>query len=345
MTGQSLILVVLTALAAYLSFRLLEPFLFAIVTATVLAVVFLPVHRRLVSLLKSRGLAAALSTFFVIVCVVAPLSLSVMAAADELRDLYRSVSTDAISAWAERPLAWISQRTGLEVEEMRARLLEELSHSGRALLGAGRSVITGIGESIIQLVTALVALFFFLRDADRIRDALPRLIPIERERVEMLLNQISDSILANMYGVVAVGAAQGALTGIGIWAVGVHAPILWGVIAAVLSLIPIFGTGLVWGPAAMALAVQGAWGKAIFLGLWGAILVANSDNFVRPWAVSGRTGMNPLLVLFGLLGGMKAFGVLGIFLGPVILSVTATLLDFTSKSFRQAREDSRDAQT
>lgn len=338
MTGQPIILVILTALAAYLSFLLLQPFLFAIVTATVLAVVFLPVHRRLVRMVRSHGLAAALSTFFVIVCVVLPLSLAVVAAADELRDLYRTVSKDAISAWAERPLAWLSHRTGLEVDEMRARLLEELSHSGRALLGVGRSVIAGIGESIIQIVTALVALFFFFRDADRIREALPRLIPIERERVEMLLNQVSDSILANMYGVVAVGAAQGALTGAGMWAAGVHAPVLWGVIAAVLSLIPIFGTGLVWGPAAVALAVQGAWGKAIFLGIWGAVVVANSDNFVRPWVVSGRAGMNPLLVLFGLLGGMKAFGVLGIFLGPVILSVTATLLDFTTKSFLPARK-------
>jgi predicted PurR-regulated permease PerM len=338
-TGQSLVLAAITALAAYFSFLLLQPFLFALVTATAFAIVFMPVNRRIASILRSRGVSALLTTFFVIVCVLVPLGFAVVAASEELRDLYRTLrkgsgdsTIDWVAGWIEHPLEWISRRTGLDVEEVRTRLMGELPHGGRALLGVGRSVLAGIGETVIQVVTALVALFFFLRDGDRIHQALLRHIPIERNRVETLLTQVSDSILANMYGVVAVGAAQGTLTGIGMWAAGAHAPFLWGVIAAILSLVPLFGTGLVWGPAAFALAVHGSWGKALFLAIWGAVVVANSDNFVRPWAVSGRTGMNPLLVLFGLLGGMRAFGVLGIFLGPVILSITATLLNFTANS-------------
>jgi predicted PurR-regulated permease PerM len=104
-----------------------------------------------------------------------------------------------------------------------------------------------------------------------------------------------------------------------------------GAAAAVCSLIPVVGTALVWAPAAAILFFQGFWGKALFLALWGALVVGMSDNFVRPWVLSGRTGMNGLVIFFALMGGMQVFGAIGLFAGPVIVSTAAAV-------FRMLRE-------
>jgi predicted PurR-regulated permease PerM len=103
-------------------------------------------------------------------------------------------------------------------------------------------------------------------------------------------------------------------------------------VAAILSLIPIVGSGVVWIPGALVLLSQGAYGKAIFLVAWGGLIVANADNVIRPWILSGRTNMNTMVLLFALLGGMQAFGFMGLFAGPVIVSVAAAV-------FRILREE------
>jgi predicted PurR-regulated permease PerM len=132
-------------------------------------------------------------------------------------------------------------------------------------------------------------------------------------------------VMASFYGVIAVAAAQGLLCGLGAWIAGLPSPALWGVAAAVVSVLPLFGSALVWLPAAAMLFVQGSIGRGVFMLIWGAGLVGTIDNFIRPMVVMTKLPVHPLAVFVAMLGGVEAFGLLGILFGPVILAVTVAL--------------------
>ncbi len=144
-------------------------------------------------------------------------------------------------------------------------------------------------------------------------------------QVARLYQNISDTIIANVYGILTVGVAQGVLTGIAMRIVGMPSSLLLGLAAGFASIIPVVGSALVWGPVAIYLLVSGALWKGVFLLIWGTVVVSSVDNVLRPWVVAGRVELHPLVLLFFILGGVEAFGFLGSFLGPVVASVLAAL--------------------
>ena len=127
--------------------------------------------------------------------------------------------------------------------------------------------------------------------------------------------------------------------GVGFWFLGLRSPILWGVVTAACSLVPVVGSALVWLPAALFLVASGHWAKGVILLAWGAGFVSIVDHIVRPYVVGGRARMNSLLVFFSLLGGIQAFGILGIFLGPLVLSITLALLGMLRETARAWRSE------
>jgi predicted PurR-regulated permease PerM len=144
--------------------------------------------------------------------------------------------------------------------------------------------------------------------------------------LQELSSTLHDTVVSNLYGMVAVGLIQGSLIALGWWMTGLRAPLLWGAVATILSFIPLVGPSLVWWPGAIVLAMQGKWIQAAVLVAWGAIVVSSADYIVRPKFAGGRANANTLLVLLSLLGGLKAFGPIGIIAGPVVLSAVTALL-------------------
>jgi len=134
-------------------------------------------------------------------------------------------------------------------------------------------------------------------------------------------------VVANLYGILAVGLAQGLLTGAAFAVLGVPSPLLLGLTTAVCSLVPIVGTMLVWLPAAIYLMAIGHLWKGIILMLWSSVVVGTIDNIIRPLVIGSKVELHPLLLLFALLGGLQVFGFIGIFIGPVVLSVISALTD------------------
>jgi len=145
-------------------------------------------------------------------------------------------------------------------------------------------------------------------------------------RFEELAAIVHNSIVNNIYGMFAVGVTQGILTALGFWVTGLPAPLLWGVVAMVFSFVPLVGPILVWLPGSLVLALYADWGKAILLFLWGAVLVSGADYLIRPRFAGVGEDVNRLLVLLAFFGGVKAFGIIGIFVGPVMLSLIIALL-------------------
>jgi predicted PurR-regulated permease PerM len=188
--------------------------------------------------------------------------------------------------------------------------------------------VLGAFAVVTQFLLTLFLLFFFLRDGRAMLLRGVRLVPMTTVRKEELMVELGGVTRAVMQGTLATAVVQGTLLGIGFAIAGIPSPLVFAAVGAVASLIPIVGTALVWVPAVATLVANGNTGWGVFLTVWCAVLVAGSDNVVRPWVISGRSSASTLLVFVGLLGGVSTFGFAGIFMGPLLLTLVAALLKY-----------------
>jgi len=327
-------LLTLAAIATWLIYILMRPFLQPIFFAVVLAIAASPLHRWLSLRIRSRTLAATATTILLLLVVLLPLWALAVTIAREARDAYldlarQSAQGGGLSVWFSQffdpPIGWLAEKTGMPAPSVHQLVFDKAQSYGAWLIGWGGSFLGNLTATVVNAVLSLFVMLFLFIEGPAIRAGLLTWMPLPRARTLELLGTITDSIIANVYGIAAVGFGQGFLVGIGFWIAGLSAPVMWGSIAAFASLVPIFGPAIIWAPAALILLAQGLWGKALFLGLWGLLAVTTADNVLRPWVLSGRTEMNTLVVFFALMGGVKAFGFIGIFVGPVIFSVAVSV--------------------
>lgn len=333
-------LLVLTAAALYVAYIIYRPFLKALFLALVLTFAFLPVHQWVARRVRGKTVAALITTTLVLLVIMLPLLLISIRLVGEAVSLYGFVSQHAGTAWSHRS-TWLtesvqraSEQTGLPPAEIKSTVTARVQEFGAWLVGMAGWVARGFAQQVASGILTLLVLFFFLRDREVYGRGIARLLPLPPGRVQELSATLQDTVVSNLYGMVAVGMIQGGLTALGWWMTGLRAPLLWGAIATIFSFIPLAGPSLVWIPGAIVLATQGKWIQAAVLCAWGAIVVSAADYIVRPRFAGGRTNTNTLLVLLSLLGGLKAFGAVGIIAGPVVLCSVTVLL----KMIREERE-------
>jgi predicted PurR-regulated permease PerM len=318
---QQATLIALAIGAVGLCFWIALPFLWPILSASALAVLFYPLYVALVKRMPRRESAAAgLALLAVVIAILVPSILLGRAISSEIGALYAVVKD---KNWAD----WIPPQLGMASEDVRAFVTERLDSISGAALRLARGVAENIAGFFVNGIFTLFILFYLLRDGDRMLDKARRYLPLEESLFDRLIAQVGRSVLANVYGIGAVALAQGTLTGLLFYFVGLHSPVLWGVVAAFCSMIPVVGPPVVWVPAAFALAMAGSWGKAAIVVVFGVTVIGLADNVIRPWIISGQVQLHPLLVFISLLGGTSAFGFLGLFAGPAILSVTIVILE------------------
>ena len=327
-------LAALTVAALGLSAWIAWPFLEPLVAAALLAIVFYPVHGRVRRVVRSEGWAAGVSLLLVLVALVTPAVLLAATLTHEMGVLRamleeRSQGTGAgeyLFQLGDRAVAWAGQYVDVSNVDLRRQAAEKLQAASGALLRAAGSIAGNVGGFFMSASVAFFTLFFMFRDGRAFREMLVRGTPAAPGHMEHLLEGIEQTIHASVFGVLAVAAAQGLLAGIAFWFLGVPAPALWGAVTAFFSLVPVVGSAAVWVPVALSLGLAGHWGKAAIMVGWGAGVVGMVDNFLRPYIMSEQVNMHPLLLFFALLGGVQAFGLTGLFAGPVILAVTRSLI-------------------
>jgi predicted PurR-regulated permease PerM len=328
-------LLLLTLGALYLSFLIARPFLSAIILAALLAVVTYPLFTLLLRYVRKRSAAALLATLVILLGLILPTIFVVNTIADEMKALYGWLNEQAsdgsgweglLTRFTNPPARWIEQKTGISRQEVRRAALGRLQDVSTSLLNWAKSLAVNITGTVIDTFIMLLTLFYFLRDGPAIISRAGSILPLERDRYNELLETISDSMLANFYAVIAVGLVQSVLGAIGYWIAGLPNVALWTVMTARFSPIPMAGAGAVWGAGVIYLALIGHWGKALFLLAYGAVIISLADNVVRPLVVSGRVKLNALLVFFSILGGAQTFGIVGLFVGPIIVSLAIALL-------------------
>jgi predicted PurR-regulated permease PerM len=344
------------ALLGYAFFRIVEPFLGPLLWAVFLAFMLHPLHVRVTAKLKGRAQASALLlTLLTLVIVLGPLTaLSAAFAAQAGELLQYAQSTVAGQTrdnlftltdvpWVSDIVGWLDSTFNVGLAQVQGWVAEASRTVLQSLASLGGRVFLGAVGTVVGFVMMVFMLFFFVRDGEEMLTTLRELIPMARPHKAKLFEHLAGVTRAMVYGTGLTAIIQGALVGIAFMIVGLPSPVVFGVLAALLSLLPVGGTALVWAPATIYLAAQGRWGAMIFLLIWGALLVSLVDNVVRPMLVSGRAAVGTLTVFIGVLGGIAAFGAIGLFLGPVVLALIIALIRFMLEIRRAEQAAAADA--
>ena len=326
------VFLLLLALVTVAFFWIISPFFGAVFWAMVLALMFMPVHRRLCARLRGRDTLAALGTLlFCMVIVVVPMIFVVGAMVDEATSFTQRLRTgefnprtyfeqiqNALPGWLRDLLG----RFGLfNAQDVVDKLTAAVVQGGQALTTRALAIGQNTLMLLVNLGIMLYLLFFFLRDGRDLAQTIRRAVPMQRQHTDFLLSKFATVVRATVKGTVVVALVQGMLGGMAFAFLGIHGAVLWGVVMSVLSLLPAIGAALVWAPVAIYLIATGSMIEGLGLAAWGAGVMGMVDNLLRPILVGKETKLPDYLVLLSTIGGLSIFGVNGFLIGPAIAAL------------------------
>jgi predicted PurR-regulated permease PerM len=320
--------------ATYLTFLVLSPFLAPLIWAVIFGILF---HGWQAALSRKMrpGPAAVVTTLVAGVMVIAPAVMLISAVAREVPQLTSYLQQTSQNAPGQIEHLWhaVRSRVPVELPDDPAQLLSAgLSRAISFVAPRAGGALAGFTGVLGSLVTMLFALFFMLRDGEAMSLRLREWLPFSAQENQRLMDDTRDLVIASVGAGLIVAAAQGAIGGAAFWFLGLGAPVLWAVVIAFASLIPVVGSALVWVPAALWLLLSADVGRGLIMLFVGVFGISMADNVLRPLLLSGKAQTSTLVIFFGLLGGVAAFGFIGLVVGPVILVTTGSLL----KMFRDA---------
>jgi predicted PurR-regulated permease PerM len=330
----------------YVGLLILSPFLEAIAWAAILAIIVYPFYAWMLKRWKGRSTVAALIvTVLMALLIFIPAFRIIGFLSQEAVELAKAMSGfmngQEIEHWKERP--WVQdflrlwdvlsfQLASFDVD-LRKVLLQGVQLSSGFVASHAKEIAQNVFVFGVNILVALFSLFFFLRDGRDLCDKVKRLLPMDREHQEHLMQNIVNSVFAVVHGCLITAMVQGLLAGLAYWVLGVPFAILLGVATAFTALFPIGGSSLIWLPASAYLFIQGTYLKGVLLLVWGFGIVGTVDNVLKPLFIGSRLRLPMLFLFFGILGGLRLFGVLGLILGPVLFALLAALLDLYMKEY------------
>jgi predicted PurR-regulated permease PerM len=331
----------------YAAFKVIQPFLTAILLGAILVILTFNLFRRVRIAAKGSSVKAAIVMLLCItVLIVIPaviLSTLLVNQANvvveklqdgEAQQMIKKIDLTRHLAFIKRFAPNFDPAT-LSPERIVLPAMRQVpgwaARHGGALLG-------GLAGALLGFALVLLSMFFFYVEGEDIMQQLSILSPLPKRYDDEFRARFKDVIDATFRGQLFTGIAQGVMTGIGLAIAQVPGAGFWGAVAALLSLIPMVGAAAVWVPASIYLLISASmgdrgWWQPIFLILWGAIPVSLVDNVVRPWAMRGKAQLPAIPLLFAVLGGMQAFGIVGLVIGPLVFSLLMTIIDIYKKSF------------
>ena len=335
-------------LLAIAIFGIVQPFIGAVLWGLLLAFLLFPVDERLRRALGGRrGAAAIVLTLAVILLLVGPATLLAVAFANQASELVGHVQKTAVQYQIAQPrdllripildgiMRWIEELVPVTAEQIQGGMVEGAKGLRQVLASFSGSFFVGALGAVVGLVMTLLLLFFFLRDGEVMVQTVLLLIPLDAEHKTHLLEHLAAVTRAVVLGALLTAIVQGALVGIAFALVHMPSPLVFGFLAAVAWLVPLVRASLVWAPAAVMIALQGRWAAALFLAIWGVAVVTSADNVIRPRHIAGRAQISTLPVLLGLMGGVAAFGPIGMILGQVVIALVLSLLRFAEESQKE----------
>ncbi|MBI1355350.1 MAG: AI-2E family transporter [Acidobacteria bacterium] len=310
----------------WLVYQVVRSFLSPLIWATVLSIFAYPAHRRLLAKLPRRNVAALLSTTTVALLMILPVALLtpvfVVEAADAVSGLRGRDIVDRI----ERGLDYVSTRIPPAVGDLNEMLDEAVKALRNHVGGWSAKLVANFAGFILDCVVLVLALFYLFRDGPGLVEMLREVSPFGGERHDVMMRQAIDMISVTISSGFVVAAVQGLLGGLSFAILDLPSPLLWGVVTALMAFLPLVGAWMVWLPAGIGLLLSGQVGRGLALLAMGVLLISTVDNVLRPILISDRSQLNGLLVFISVLGGIQAFGLLGIVLGPLVMAAAVGLL-------------------
>lgn len=317
-------------LLGYLAYKILEPFIMPLAWAGVLALCAYPLFRKLEPRIGPAR-SAILSTIAVALLLILPavfLAMALINEATQAVGVLQAAAADMenheklMGAWR-----WMQDHLPLPpLDQIKTRLIGFAAQLTTVLATQAGAILQNTSIFLFKLFVTLFALFFFLRDSTALGTAVRQMLPFEKNRQEQLISLTRDLVFASTTTTLAVAVVQGIAGGIGFAVLGIQAPVFWGVVMGFCALVPVFGTSLVWVPAAAWFILCGNWIRGLILVGIGIGIIGMLDNVLRPLLMSGRTSMNGLVIFISLLGGVTAFGFIGLVLGPVVAALVMSIL-------------------
>jgi predicted PurR-regulated permease PerM len=333
----------LTIAALFFCYLLIAPFFRPVIVSVVLAVLFYPVHAHVGRWIRNRNAAAALSTAVVILFITSFSFFLGRALVSGLHDIYQSLrgadgNKERLSGFiiqlSDRAVAFASRYISIPISDLQSAIVTQAERAVAGVIAMSAGALGSMTSLALNALIAFFILFFLFRDGRSMLRRGAVVLPLKPDQARRLLKCAKDTLNAIAYGTLAMAAIQGSLTGLAFWFLGLTSPVIWGMITTLCALLPIIGTTFVLLPATCMLIFSGHWIKGLILLVWAVAVVHPVDNVLRPYLIGERAKLSTLWVFLALLGGLKAFGGIGVFVGPLILAVTVAL-------FRFLREEKR----
>lgn len=338
-------------LLGYLLYRVFNPFFSTLVWACALTVVFHPLFRVMLRLFRGRRAIASLTTCLLIVLlIVMPITFLGILLSQQSVSFYHNLQANmegTANSTAERlrefesqPIVqWLLRQanrfSASEPMDLQGLAHQALSAVTRFLVSRGPSLLASVGEMIYGLLLIFITMFFLFRDGPAIVEVIKTSNPLPESYRSEIFKKFQDVSFATFYGSLLTATVQGSAAALLFWSLGIKPALLWGGITAFVSLVPLIGAFLVWIPMSSYLILTGATTSGLILLAVGGLVVSSIDNVLKPIIIRGRTDMHSLLVFLSVLGGMQAFGFLGILLGPLFVAIFLSFLHLYLEQRRQ----------
>jgi predicted PurR-regulated permease PerM len=321
------------AVIAVLGFAIALPFMPYIVLAGILTYTLFPIYQFLSQRTGKPGLSAGLAIILALLVMILPTVYLVSELVDQVSGAYTTLKTDSLKQVGD----YFSSLTNGQVDfqEILDAALEQVRQS---IVGVAPNILGSISELLLGLFIMFFVMFYGFREGQGFITYLKELLPLETGLKDSLFHQMRTVTQAVLYGQVLTAVIQGALGGLGLLVCGVPNALFWGAIMMITAFLPLLGTPLIWVPAGVGLIMDGSMTRGILLLIYGATIVMNIDNFLRPRLVSGRSNVHPVLILIGVLGGLRVFGFVGMLVGPLVMAILVALIKFYEQNYMRRKQ-------
>ncbi len=320
----------------YLFYRVLSPFITTIAWAMVLSITFYPLYKIFLKFIKRPWAASLVTLIIILTLIIGPFTYIVGSLVNEITDIYSTIEEKGFETTTKKIkeypvfahiLDTISSYKVLEDFNLKEGIIKTLKSIGKYIGEHISLLFKNVVVLALNFVIMSMTIFYFLKDGETLTNYIKEFLPFSENQKKRLEQRVKEMVIAAIHGGLAVGIAQGTLGGVAFLIFGLPSPVFWGTAMAIFSLVPLFGSFLIWGSASLILILSGTYAKGIGLLLYGILIISTVDNILKPLIIGGRTKLHILLVFFSVLGGIRFLGFLGFILGPLIAALCLSLLE------------------
>ena len=337
-----------------ISFLIIKPFLTAVLTGIVFSYIFYPSYLKINKKITNKNFSSLITAVIVILIITLPLFFVLNTISKEAYTTYllsRQVATSGQFLEcqpADKVICTIPNYLADKVDDPKIKYYfdETIRGATTKITGSISNILFSIPRFMIDLFVMLFVMFFLFRDGKIFVDKIERMLPLGEKHRQHIFRKLNDMTYAVIYGSIIIAVIQGALGGIGFLIFRLPSPLLWGIVMVFAALIPFIGSSVIWFPAALMLIFNGYLDsestliiKGILLTLYGIFIVGTIDNILKPKIIGSKGGLHPVLVLLGVIGGLKFLGVIGLVIGPILLAMLVTFIEI----YEEEKSDKNEA--